>query len=137
MENDLLIYTSIYQYKDLISRQIVDANNIFISEDKIVDICHNKLALINHFKGTEFEKYFPEVNPKTFPLILKKKEDRSSSSALFIENHSELLRNDHLYTNPDYFTQAYITGDKEYSFHPLVINHKIVSHICFEFYYLK
>lgn len=134
-KNDKLICSSIRHYEYLLEHDLFDQQYIFAPSVPIIKLCGDKLALINHFSNSNFAKYFPKTNVTDFPLILKKKEDGASRNIFLIQNQFELIEKTALISDSSFFTQEYISGNIEYSFHPLLINNKIVKYICIEFCY--
>ncbi|MEY3415976.1 MAG: hypothetical protein RL060_87 [Bacteroidota bacterium] len=134
-KDDMIICSSISHYENLLARNLYKPAQILAPHLNIVALCEDKIALINHFTSTVYAKNFPKIGVNNLPLVLKKKIDHSSKNTYFISNTSELEENTTLLSDPSYYTQEYIVGDKEYSFHPLVIDNKIVSYVCIEFQY--
>ena len=125
--------TSSNQFENLIKSDLLNAKQILIPKIDTYYLCLNKWDFLSFFKNTALEKHFPKTENISFPIVVKKKLDEPNSNTYFVDNKAELEKYSDLLASEEYFSQEYIKGNKEYSFHSVMINGKIEAFHCMEF----
>lgn len=109
-------------------RNLITDNPIPIPSIESVNLTDDKYRLNQALIENGFGKFIPKIGGRQqFPYIVKKSIGHSSENCHIIFDSQQEQKLSNTLTNPEYFTQALISGANEYATHILFKDQKIIS----------
>jgi hypothetical protein len=134
---DIIVPLTIPDIKFLIGvRQLISNNPIPIPSMDSLDLCDDKERFNSILVENNFGNYIPKMlNEPQYPYILKKKEDQFGINSHIIINSQQERQWLEKISNPDYFKQQLIPGQREYATHLLYSKGQIVNSLTIEYFF--
>ena len=132
---DLIVPLTIHDLKYLNEvRNLIIDNPIPIPSMENILLCDDKDLFNKTLIAKGFGYLIPNIGcEQTYPYILKKKIDEWGVNSHIIFNaEQEYIFSDAL-TNPEYFSQQFIIGSKEYATHILIKDMQIICSLTIEY----
>lgn len=96
----------------------IENNPIPIASKEVIDLCDDKVRFNQFMIANGFSDYIPAVDiSNTLPFIVKKRIDVFGHNSHIVSTHEDRRHLAHTINDPEYFTQALVTGNKEYATH--------------------
>ena len=130
MENsDLVMPLSVTDVRMLArSPGLVEGNPIPIPSTTAIDLCDDKREFADTLIRKGFGDHVPSISGRPdFPYMVKKTEDESSVHSYLVHDRAQERAMAEQLNDPDYFTQAFIPGEWEYTTHLVIRERRVVS----------
>jgi hypothetical protein len=101
----------------------------FIPPSAAMNLCNDKIQFNQFMVEHSYGRMIPTVsNELSFPYILKKRIDENGIQSRIIENSKDEQFFQKFILSDEYFRQAYVAGQDEFTTHMLMVDGKTVFH---------
>ncbi len=115
----------------------LNGSKLLIPSLSALDIADDKIKFNQFLISNRFGKYVPKLNPtNTFPYVLKRKKGEWGEGTFIINSSKDERKHAQKLDHPDFYTQEFISGRREYTTH-IFYKNEIAFHTSYEFIYLK